>query len=110
MTNIYVIDTSACLTDALCIYHYGNHDVVIPMKVLEEIDNHKKRQDSVGSNARGIIRTLDALREQGSLHEGVSLGENKGILKVVVGNPESLPVGFNNEDPDHVIMGVAWKL
>ena len=108
--KIYVIDTSACLTDASCIYHYGNHDIVIPMKVLEEIDNHKKRQDSVGSNARGIIRTLDALREKGSLHAGVSLGDNKGILKVVIGNTENLPTGFNTNDPDHVIMGVAWQL
>jgi PhoH-like ATPase len=111
MTNkIYVIDTSACLTDSSCIYNYADHDVVIPMKVLEEIDNHKKRQDSVGSNARGIIRKLDALRKEGSLHAGVSLGENKGTLRVIIGNPENLPIGFNNSDPDHVIMGVAWQL
>ena len=108
--KIYVIDTSVCLTDASCIYHYGNHDIVVPMKVLEEIDNHKKRQDSVGANARGIIRTLDALRETGSLHSGISLGDGKGTLKVIVGNPESLPVGFNTGDADHVIMGVAWDL
>ena len=106
----YVIDTSACLTDASCIYNYGIHDIVIPMKVLEEIDNHKKRQDSVGSNARGIIRKLDALREEGSLHEGVSLGENKGTLKVVRADLHDLPSGFTVDDPDHVIMGVAWQL
>ena len=94
--KIYVIDTSACLTDASCIYHYGIHDIVIPMKVLEEIDNHKKRQDSVGANARGIIRMLDALRASGSLHEGVSLGENRGTLKVVRVNPQNLPSGFTS--------------
>ena len=111
MTNkIYVIDTSACLTDSSCIFHYGNNDIVIPMKVLEEIDNHKKRQDSVGSNARGIIRTLDSLREKGSLHEGVSLGDSKGILKVITTNPNNIPPGFNLSDADHVIMSVAWEL
>ncbi len=111
MTNkIYVIDTSACLTDSSCIFHYGNNDIVIPMKVLEEIDNHKKRQDSVGSNARGIIRTLDSLREEGNLHEGVSLGDSKGILKVITTNPDNIPPGFNLLDPDHVIMSVAWEL
>lgn len=108
--KIYVIDTSACLTDAQCIYAYGVHDIVIPMKVLEEIDNHKKRQDSVGSNARGIIRMLDSLRESGSLHAGVSLGADKGTLKVVRAIPANLPSGFTMDDADHVIMGVAWEL
>ena len=54
----YLLDTSVYLTDADAILRFGNHDVFIPLKVLEEIDKHKKRQDSVGSNARRIIRTL----------------------------------------------------
>tara|TARA_S200002703_G_scaffold159695_1_gene174163 strand:- start:1397 stop:2731 length:1335 start_codon:yes stop_codon:yes gene_type:complete len=108
--KIYVIDTSACLTDSSCIFHYGNNDIIIPMKVLEEIDNHKKRQDSVGANARGIIRSLDSLREYGNLNEGVSLGDSKGLLRVATTNPDHLPPGFNLEDPDHVIMSVAWEL
>ena len=40
----YVLDTSVCLTDAEAIYKFDNHDIFIPLKVLEEIDNHKKRQ------------------------------------------------------------------
>lgn len=108
--KIYVIDTSACLTDSSCIFHYGNSDIIIPMKVLEEIDNHKKRQDSVGANARGVIRSLDSLREAGNLNEGVSLGDSKGLLRVATTNPDHLPPGFNLEDPDHVIMSVAWEL
>ncbi len=39
----YVLDTSVCLTDAACIYKFDNHDIFIPLKVLEEIDNHKKK-------------------------------------------------------------------
>ena len=50
--KIYVIDTSVYLTDAQAIYQFGNNDIVIPLKVLEEIDKHKKRQDGVGSHAR----------------------------------------------------------
>ena len=64
--KIYVIDTSVYLTDASSIYSFGNHDIVIPLKVLEEIDKHKKRQDGVGSNARRIIRILDELRAKRS--------------------------------------------
>ncbi len=108
--KIYILDTSVCLTDASSIRSFGNNDIVLPLKVLEEIDNHKKRQDSVGSNARGIIRTLDSLRELGSLHEGVVYKRKKGVLRVITTNPDNIPPGFNLSDPDHVIMSVAWEL
>ena len=52
----YVLDTSVYLTDADSIFNFGDHDIYIPLKVLEEIDKHKKRQDSPGVNARKIIR------------------------------------------------------
>ena len=65
----YVLDTSVCLTDADCIYSYANHDILIPLKVLEEVDKHKKRQDAVGLNARRFIKSLDALRAKGSLQK-----------------------------------------
>ena len=61
--KIYVLDTSVCLTDFNAIRSYGNNDILIPFKVLDEIDNHKQRQDGVGVNARGFIRFLDSLRE-----------------------------------------------
>ena len=65
----YVLDTSVYLTDADALFKFDNHDIFIPLKVLEEIDKHKKRQDSVGINARRIIRTLDELRAKGNLQK-----------------------------------------
>ena len=108
--NIYVIDTSACLTDSSCIYHYGESDIYIPMKVLEEIDNHKKRQDSVGANARHIIREFDSLRERGSLQEGVSLGEGRGVLTVKRVDVSMIPPDFKIDEADHIIMTIALQL
>ena len=105
--NIYIIDTSVCLTDFRCIYHYGKSNIVIPMKVLEEIDKHKKRQDSVGTNARNIIREFDLLRERGSLQNGVSLGNELGILRVSRIDVEDIPPDFDESDPDHIIMTAA---
>ena len=55
----FILDTSVYLTDADSINAFKNNDIVIPLKVLEEIDKHKKRQDGVGLNARKTIRTLD---------------------------------------------------
>ena len=54
--KILVFDTSVCLTDVNSLKSFGTDDIVIPLKVLDEIDSHKKRQDNVGLNARPTIR------------------------------------------------------
>ena len=54
--KIYVLDTSVYLTNADCIYAFKTNDIYVPLKVFEEIDKHKKRQDAVGAQARKIIR------------------------------------------------------
>ena len=79
----YVIDTSVFLTDADALFSFGNNDIFIPLKVLEEVDKHKKRQDSVGFNARKIIKILDEMRTRGSLSKGVRIQKGKGLLRVV---------------------------
>ena len=103
----YVLDTSVCLTDANCIFNYGNNDIFIPLKVLEEIDKHKKRQDSVGINARKIIRSLDELRAKGSLQKGIRLGKGKGILKASGGDPSVIPLDLDFKVADHEIISCA---
>jgi PhoH-like ATPase len=106
--KIYVIDTSVYLTDASCIYSFNNNDIVIPLKVLEEIDKHKKRQDGVGSNARRIIRILDELRAKGNLQKGVRIEKGKGILRVKGYHPlTELPSDLNPSIPDNIIIGAA---
>ena len=105
--NIYVLDTSACLTDSNSIRAFGKNDVVLPLKVLEEIDRHKKRQDSVGVNAREVIRRLDNLRESGSLYKGVKLGDGRGKLYVKLCVADELPGDLDISIPDNEIIGVA---
>ena len=111
MKKIYVLDTSVCLTSANSLYSFKNNDIILPIKVLEEIDGHKKRQDVVGSNARHTIRILDSLREKGSLSEGVRLGKGKGIVKVVSSESlEILPSEMDREMADNKIISCAIKL
>jgi len=111
MKKIYVLDTSVCLTSANSLYSFKNNDVILPIKVLEEIDGHKKRQDVVGSNARQTIRILDSLREKGSLSEGVRLGRGKGIVKVISSDSlDALPEEMNRETPDNKIISCAMQL
>ena len=105
--KIYVLDTSVCLTDSHSLLSFENNDIVLPLKVLEEIDNHKKRQDSVGANAREVIRKLDSLRETGSLYKGVQVGENKGKIYVKLCRRENLPDDLDLNIPDNEIIAVA---
>ena len=103
----YVLDTSVYLTDSNCIKSFNNNDIVIPLKVLEEIDKHKKRQDSVGSQARSIIRLLDSLRDKGSLSKGVRIEKGLGIIRVSSYNPLCLPDDLDLEDSDNQIIATA---
>lgn len=104
----YVLDTSALITNTDCVNGYSNNDILIPIKVLEELDKHKKRQDLVGASARTVIRFLDSLRSKGSLYEGVRLGKGKGILKVKGYDPlMSFPAELDLTVPDHQILAVA---
>ena len=105
--KIYVLDTSVCLTDSESIYHFGNNDIILPLKVLEEIDKHKKRQDSVGVNARRIIRALDSLREKKSLQVGVRIDKGKGILRVVNHDKEKLSSHLDPKIADNLIISTA---
>ena len=111
MKKIYVLDTSVCLTNANCLYAFKTSDIIIPIKVLEEIDGHKKRQDVVGANARQTIRILDALRQKGSLAEGVRIERGKGMLKVINSVfSDLLPPEMDKNMADNKIISCALKL
>ena len=102
----YVIDTSVFLSDPNSLYKFQNNDIFIPLKVLEEIDKHKKRQDSVGFNARKIIKLLDEYRNKGCLVKGVRIAKGQGLVKVVKSG-DGLPPELNPRIADHVILSGA---
>lgn len=105
--KIYVIDTSVYLTDFSSLRAFEDNDIIIPFKVLEEIDKHKKRQDSVGSNARSIIRELDNLRVLGCLQDGVPLGDGLGVVTARGYDDDLLPEDWDSLDPDNQIIATA---
>jgi PhoH-like ATPase len=110
--KIYVLDTSVYLTNADCIYAFKTNDIYVPLKVFEEIDKHKKRQDAVGAQARKIIRIWDELRGSGSLEKGVRIRKGLGLIKAVstTGMLESdLPTDLDIKIPDHLILATALK-
>jgi len=108
----YVLDTSVYLTNAECIYAFENNDIHVPLKVFEEIDKHKKRQDAVGAQARKIIRIWDELRCRGSIDKGVRIRKGLGIIKSISASGitgEDLPSDLDTSIPDHLIIATALK-
>ena len=108
--KIYVLDTSVYLTNADAIYAFKNHDIYVPLKVFEEIDKHKKRQDLVGAQARKIIRIWDELRAKGNLKKGVRIRQGLGIVKSVSAadiDRDDLPQDLDIKIPDHLIIATA---
>ena len=105
--KIYVLDTNVYLSDANSIESFNANDIVIPLKVLDEIDKHKKRQDPVGSHARNIIRKLDKLRESGNLSNGVRVAKGKGLVWVKSFDSSVLPSDLELANPDNQIIATA---
>jgi PhoH-like ATPase len=105
--KIYVLDTNVYLSDANSIESFNSNDIVIPLKVLDEIDKHKKRQDPVGTHARNIIRKLDKLRASGNLGNGVRVAKGKGLVSVKSYDSSVIPSDLDLENPDNQIIATA---
>ena len=73
MARTYVLDTNVLIADPEAPGRFQEHDVAIPLTVVEELDKLKTRPDETGGSARRAIRTLERLRQQGNLSEGVEL-------------------------------------
>lgn len=70
MSKTYVLDTNVLLYYPKAFYLFEEHDVVIPLAVIEEIDNQKRRQDEIGKNVRIVSQELDALRADDDFGDG----------------------------------------
>ena len=107
MKKIYILDTNVLLHDPKSILQFADNEVIIPMVVIEELDNFKTAADERGKNARLVSRTLDELREKGRLGKGVKL-DTGGMLKVEFPKENMLPAGFSFNKADNDILNTAY--
>ncbi len=106
MKKVFVLDTNVLLHDPRALFAFADNDVVVPIYVIEEIDSFKKDLSELGKNARHIARTLDGLRGEGSLVEGLKLSSG-GSLRISVANTE-LPEGsYTGPKVDNQILATA---
>jgi PhoH-like ATPase len=80
----YILDTNIILSDAECLFKFEEHNIVIPLTVIDEIDTRKRDQNELGRNARAFSRYVDELRTKGNLIHGVELNEKGGKLSILL--------------------------
>jgi PhoH-like ATPase len=107
--KVFVIDTNVVLHDYSSIYNFQEHDVVIPIVVLEELDKMKKGNDIINFNAREFTRELDKLSGDELFNGGISLGRGRGKLSIETGKifSEKLALSFPEDTSDHRILAIT---
>ncbi len=111
--KIFVLDTSVILYDHNAIMNFEEHDVGIPITVLEELDQFKKGSDTRNFEAREFIRQLDKLSFEHTLREWIPLnGKSKGSFKVLMSPETEIDAEkiFDEKKPDHKILNAALSL
>ena len=109
--KIFILDTNVILHDSSCINQFQENDVVIPLTVLEELDQFKRGSQVINLNAREFSRTLDSLTGQDIFNGGVSMGEGRGQLRIAIsrGLSQEIREVFKEDTPDHRILGTALE-
>lgn len=111
-TKLFVLDTNVILHDSGCITNFQEHDVAIPLTVLEELDKFKRGNEDINFQAREFLRRIDALTGEILSQEGAPLGPGMGSLRVVMTgdlDPRT-KAAFFQDTPDHRILSTALKL
>ncbi len=117
-SKLFVLDTNVLLHDPMCLFRFEEHDIFLPMIVLEELDGHKKGTTEVARNGRQTSRTLDALAGA----QGADIG--KGLKLDTTGHREAggslffqtqpldytLPLSLPQGKADNQILGVVEAL
>ena len=112
LVRTYVLDTSVLLSDPGALRRFAEHEVVLPVVVITELEG-KRHHPELGYFARTALRLLDELRvTHGRLDNPVPVGEEGGSLRVELNHtdPTALPSGFRLGDNDTRILAVAKNL
>ena len=111
MIKTFILDTNVLLHDPQSIFKFEDNHVVIPVKVIEEVDRFKRDQTEIGRSARQVSRYLDGLRKRGGLAQGIPL-DGGGRLQVSLGdgNMDGMPPSLRERTPDNLILSFALLL
>ncbi len=110
--KLFVLDTNVILHDAGCLRSFAEHDIAIPITVLEELDRFKKGNEDIHFQSRSFLRRLDELTGDLLSASGASLGDQLGHVRVVIARAQCqrLQDIFLQDNPDHRILDAALTL
>jgi len=111
--KIFVLDTSVIIYDHLAIKNFKEHDVVVPITVLEELDNFKKGNDTKNFAAREFTRYIDKISQGHTLQDWVNInGQGHGMFKIEMHQDASVDAErvFGEKKADHRILNSALYL
>ncbi len=108
----YVLDTNVILHDSSSIHHFEENDIVLPICVLEELDQFKKGSETLNFHAREFLRTLDSLSGDNLFNGGVRIGPDSGRISVKLEQAfhPDLSLNFASHKHDHRILNTAYCL
>ena len=111
-SKLFVLDTNVILHDSGCLRKFAEHDVAVPITVLEELDQFKRGNEDIHFQAREFLRRLDALTGDVLSREGSPLGDGLGSIRVVLGRGSTprLDDAFLQDTPDHRILRTTLAL
>ena len=111
MKKNYVLDTNILLHDPYAIFRFDDNNVIIPIYVIEEVDQFKREGSERGRNARHVVRLLDDLREQGgSLSKGVAIKSGGTLTVAVPSQRPELPSAIDKAAMDNAILQTAFDV
>lgn len=108
--RIFVLDTNVILYDPGALFVFDEHEVVIPLTVIEEMDKFKKDLNETGRNARTVSRYLDELRARGSLRDGVALQDGGSLRVDFATDHDQVPQNWGSDTNDNRILQCALTL
>jgi PhoH-like ATPase len=108
----FVLDTNVILHDSSCIYHFQENDKVIPITVLEELDQFKKGNSSLNYHAREFLRNLDSISGDLMFETGIGIGEGHGKIMIKLEREfhPDLKLNFSTQKADHHVLNICYHL
>ena len=110
--KLFVLDTNVILHDSNCIRNFQEHDVAIPITVLEELDKFKRGNEDINFQARQFLRDLDQLTGDLLSTTGAASWFWQGRVRVILGaeQDDRIASAFLQNTPDHRILNTAASL
>lgn len=111
--KVFILDTNVILHDSSCLYNFQEHDIIIPITVLEELDGFKKGQEIINFHARQFVRSLNELSSDKLFNGGMVIGPDKGRIAIRLENamhPDLVATFPGKDKPDHRILNIAYHM